>query len=208
MNCSSSQRILYSKRISSRKFSKIVLCGDACICTEYTCCVCMERSPSEILSERMGLFAQELEELGDVKLISLEILQLEEEMNSSRGRKAEKLYEIIRNLGIDRTSFLPGVMLGNQLMTFFEEIVPFLKDLVKSEELANWTLLVKTLYLVFKRLISDKVAKEEEIDKFEKECWVVGELFTKLFPHKVISVKLDTLVFVCPPSLRFWQVLF
>lgn len=39
----------------------------------------------EILSERMGLFAQELEELGDVKLISLEILQLEEEMNSSRG---------------------------------------------------------------------------------------------------------------------------
>ena len=38
------------------------------------------------------------------------------------GRKAEKLYEIIRNLGIDRTSFLPGVMLGNQLMTFFEGI--------------------------------------------------------------------------------------
>ena len=33
----------------------------------------------------MGLFAQELEKLGDVKLISLEILQLEEEMNSSRG---------------------------------------------------------------------------------------------------------------------------
>ena len=39
----------------------------------------------DILSERRELFAQELEELGDVKLISLEILQLEEEMNSTRG---------------------------------------------------------------------------------------------------------------------------
>ncbi|XP_023347131.1 uncharacterized protein LOC111715954, partial [Eurytemora carolleeae] len=92
---------------------------------DYQCVRCREIAPEVVIQEeieqRENLLREKMYE-GKISNLGAEIILLTQRHDTDKGPRVTLFLDALKSMSIDRSTFLPGVMLGRHLSTFLKRI--------------------------------------------------------------------------------------